>query len=130
MVYRCFVILARALFGIGYDAENVHIASSNPSVLRRIRLRSQEGIEMGWERLGKPGLSIWQDVIHREEALKDNWMVMAVHALKHRAEEIKSAREEEHLDAAEVEKHLMEDDDEIFAPSHTYHQQVVSLGTS
>ncbi len=81
---------------------------------------------MGWERLGKPGLGIWQDVVRREEAMKDNWVVLAVHALKQRADEIKSVREEEHLDVAQVEKHLMEDDDEIFAPSHTYHEQVVS----
>jgi hypothetical protein len=50
---RCLVILARALSGAGYDPESINTASSNPSVLRRLRLRSQEGIEMGWERLGK-----------------------------------------------------------------------------
>lgn len=125
--FWCFVILVRALLGIGYDPESIRITSSNPSVLRRLRLRSQEGIEMGWEHLGKPGLGIWQGVLQKEEAWKDNWVAMAVHALKQRADEIQSAREEEHLDVAQVEKHLMEEDDELLAPAHTYHDQVLSV---
>jgi hypothetical protein len=52
--------------------------------------------------------------------LKDSWMVMAVQALKNRADEMKQVREEEHGDWAQVHANLMEDDDEVLAPTHTY----------
>jgi hypothetical protein len=52
-------------------------------------------------------------------------MVVAVQALKNRADEMKQVREEEHGDWAQVQANLMEEDDDVLAPTHTYHEQVV-----
>lgn len=83
---------------------------------------------MGWERLGKPGLGIWQDVVRREHALEDNWFYPAIHALQHEAALVIRAVEDELGNTANEETMTNdEDDEELLAPSHTYHRKVVTL---
>jgi len=65
-------------------------------------------------------------MVRKEEALKDSWMVHAVQAMKNRADEMKSVREEQHGDWALVQANLMDEDDEILAPTHSYHEEALS----
>ncbi|CCA66379.1 hypothetical protein PIIN_00065 [Serendipita indica DSM 11827] len=50
--FSCLTLLLRALTGAGYQ-EQIPIAQ-NQSILRKIRIRSREGIEMGWNALEDP----------------------------------------------------------------------------
>jgi len=116
------VVLLRALSGAGYDESN-YVAQINPSVLHKLRLRSQEGIEMGWERLGKPGLGIWNGVVRKEHALEDNWIYPAMHALQHEAALIMRAMEDENDESEQMGAYGgYEDDEDLLAPAHTYAQ--------
>jgi hypothetical protein len=117
--------MLRALAGVGYD-ESTQISPMPPSVLDKIRLTSQKSIGDGWERLGKPGLGIWQEVSRREHALMENWVDPAIHALVVRAIALRDGHELEHGEVNAVKTYLSEDDDEIFAPSHTYNDQVTA----
>lgn len=127
--FSCLTLLLRALTGAGYQ-EQIPIAQ-NQSILRKIRIRSREGIEMGWERLGRPGLGIWHEVVDevvkREQSLKGNWVHPALDAWKHRAEEFGKFHVEEHADVEMVEQHLMDEDEELFAASHTYHEALSAI---
>lgn len=117
--------MARALAGVGYD-KSTQNSPMPPSIIDKIRITSQRSIEDGWERLGKPGLGIWQDIVRREHAVMENWVDPAIHALVARAIALRDGHEQEHGEVNAVKTYLSEDDEELFAPSHTYNTEVVA----
>ena len=90
-------------------------------------------MEMGWERLGRPGLGIWHEVVDevakREQSLKDNWVHPALEVWKHRAEELGQFHVKEHADVEIIEQHLLAEDEELFAASHTYYGALPAVTT-
>jgi hypothetical protein len=84
---------------------------------------------MGWERLGKPGLGIWNGVVRREHALEDNWIYPAMHALQHEAALIMRAMEDENDESKQMGTYGYEDDEDLLAPAHSYAEKASQPAT-